>query len=88
MSILIEMILKYYNYLRQKNDRQYLQVEKAVEEKQEWADKHLGMLSATPLHSDLPVTTSQVMSEKSSFDALVIPIMNKPKPKPKVSFTQ
>lgn len=62
-----------------------LQVEKAVEEKQDWIDKHLGLVSSTALHADLPVTASQVMSEKGSFDALVIPIMNKPKPKPKVS---
>lgn len=63
-----------------------MQVEKAIEEKQDWVDKHLGLVSATPLHADLPVTASQVMSEKGTFEALVNPIMNKPKPKPKVSY--
>ena len=62
------------------------QVEKAIEEKQDWVDKHLGLVSSTALHADLPVTASQVLSEKSTFEALVNPIMNKPKPKPKVSY--
>nr|WBG54462.1 heat shock protein [Austinograea rodriguezensis] len=70
-----------YNHLEA---AQVEKVEKAIEEKQDWVDKHLGLVSATPLHSDLPVTASQVMSEKGTFEALVNPIMNKPKPKPKV----
>ncbi|XP_050688436.1 heat shock 70 kDa protein 4-like isoform X2 [Eriocheir sinensis] len=70
-----------YNHL---DAAQVEKVEKAVVEKQDWIDKHLGLVSSTALHADLPITASQVMSEKGSFDALVIPIMNKPKPKPKV----
>ncbi|KAK4306265.1 hypothetical protein Pmani_021888 [Petrolisthes manimaculis] len=59
-------------------------VEKAILERQESVDKNLGLVSSTPLHADIPITASQVRSEKSTFDALVNPIMNKPKPKPKV----
>ncbi|KAK8402003.1 hypothetical protein O3P69_001230 [Scylla paramamosain] len=70
-----------YNHLEA---AQVEKVEKAIEEKQDWVDKHLGLVSSTPLHADLPVTASQVMSEKGTFEALVNPIMNKPKPKPKV----
>lgn len=59
-------------------------VEKAVAEKQEWIDKNMGAITSTPLHVNLAITVSQVRSEKSSFDALVNPIITKPKPKPKV----
>lgn len=59
-------------------------VEKAIGEKQEWVDKNMGVLTSTPLHVDLPVTVSQVRSEKGTFDAVVNPVINKPKPKPKV----
>nr|AKB96224.1 heat shock protein [Cherax destructor] len=70
-----------YNHL---DGAQVEKVEKVIVEKQEWVDKNLGVITATALHVDLPITSSQVRSEKSSFDALVNPIINKPKPKPKV----
>lgn len=59
-------------------------VEKAISERQRWVDQHLGSVSHTPIDKDLPITSQQVRSEKSLFDALVNPIINKPKPKPKV----
>ncbi|KAG7161728.1 97 kDa heat shock protein-like [Homarus americanus] len=70
-----------YNHL---DGAQVEKVEKAIGEKQEWVDKNLGTITSTPLHVDLPITASQVRSEKGTFEALVNPIMNKPKPKPKV----
>lgn len=69
-----------YNHL---DNAQIEKVEKAIGEKQEWVDKNMGVLTSTPLHVDLPVTVSQVRSEKGTFDAVVSPIINKPKPKPK-----
>ena len=61
-------------------------VEKAVAERQEWVDKNMGLVSGTPLHTNLPITPQSVYSEKGTFDALVNPIINKPKPKPKVRY--
>lgn len=58
-------------------------VEKAIGERQEWVDKNMGLVTNTPLHSNLPITAQQVYSEKGTFEALVNPIINKPKPKPK-----
>ncbi|CAL4091419.1 unnamed protein product [Meganyctiphanes norvegica] len=58
-------------------------VEKAIGERQDWVDKNMGLVTSTPLHSNLPITAQQVYSEKGTFDALVNPIINKPKPKPK-----
>jgi len=58
-------------------------VEKAIGERQEWVDKNMGMVTNTPLHANLPITAQQVYSEKGTFEALVNPIINKPKPKPK-----
>ncbi|XP_037797757.1 97 kDa heat shock protein-like [Penaeus monodon] len=59
-------------------------VEKAITEKQEWVDKNMGASASTPLHVNLPISANQVKSEKGTFEALVNPIINKPKPKPKV----
>ncbi|XP_063612185.1 heat shock 70 kDa protein 4-like [Penaeus indicus] len=59
-------------------------VEKAITEKQEWVDKNMGASVSTPLHVNLPISANQVKSEKGTFEALVNPIINKPKPKPKV----
>nr|XP_045623651.1 97 kDa heat shock protein-like [Procambarus clarkii] len=70
-----------YNHL---DGAQVEKVEKAIAEKQDWVDKNLGLITSTSLHVDLPITASQVRSEKCAFDALVNPIINKPKPKPKV----
>jgi len=59
-------------------------VEKAIVDKQSWVDKFLGASSKPPMHMDLPISVSQTFSEKGTFEALVNPIINKPKPKPKV----
>jgi len=69
-----------YNHLER---GQIEKVEKAVAERQEWVDKNMGLVSGTPLHSNLPITPQSVYSEKGTFDALCNPIINKPKPKPK-----
>lgn len=60
-------------------------VEKAISDRQRWVDQNMGALSVTPTDKDLPITAQQVRSEKATFEALVNPIINKPKPKPKVS---
>lgn len=44
----------------------------------------MGASASTPLHVNLPISANQVKSEKGTFEALVNPIINKPKPKPKV----
>ena len=59
-------------------------VKKAINERQQYIDSNFGLVSNTPLHCDPPITSSQIKSEKGTFDALVNPIINKPKPKPKV----
>ncbi|KAB7495803.1 Heat shock protein 4L [Armadillidium nasatum] len=58
-------------------------VEKAISDRQRWVDQNMGALSVTPTDKDLPITAQQVRSEKATFEALVNPIINKPKPKPK-----
>ena len=60
------------------------QVEKAVEERVQWCDVQMGALNATPNTEDVPVTVAQIQSQAQAFDAVVRPIVNKPKPKPKV----
>ena len=72
-----------YNHL---DSAEMEKVEKAITERQQWIDKHFGLVSNTPLHCDTPITSFQVKSEKGTFDALCNPIINKPKPKPKVSW--
>ncbi|XP_066955456.1 heat shock 70 kDa protein 4 isoform X2 [Macrobrachium rosenbergii] len=91
LLISIQLSRKVSEQFREGNEKfahldsaQIEKVEKAIAEKQEWVDKNMGLLTATPLHVNVPITASQVRSEKSSFDALVNPIINKPKPKPKV----
>lgn len=61
-------------------------VSKAISERQQWVDRNMGAYTNTKLFQDVPVTASQIYSEKGTFEALVNPIINKPKPKPKVSF--
>ncbi|XP_068228279.1 97 kDa heat shock protein isoform X2 [Palaemon carinicauda] len=91
LLISIQLSRKVSEQFREGNEKfahldsaQIEKVEKAIIEKQEWVDKNMGLVTATPLHMNLPITASQVRSEKSSFDALVNPVINKPKPKPKV----
>ena len=60
-------------------------VEKAVQDKRVWAEQQMGAVSATSNYKPTPISSAQVRSETSSFEALVKPIITKPKPKPKVS---
>lgn len=59
-------------------------VEKAVSERLVWAEQQMGAVKATSNYQTVPVTCSQVRSEIGTFEALVKPIISKPKPKPKV----
>ena len=45
-------------------------------------DKDLGAFSVCPLHKDPPVTSNQIQAKKDSFEAVVHPIITKPKPAP------
>jgi len=58
-------------------------VEKAVVEKASWVEKQIGAVNATEKWQDSPVKCSLVRAELNGFDALVRPILSKPKPKPK-----
>ncbi|XP_076352426.1 heat shock 70 kDa protein 4-like [Tachypleus tridentatus] len=56
-------------------------VNNAVEEKQQWLDQQLGVLSQTPQHHHPPVLVSQIYQELKSFENIVTPVLSKPKPK-------
>lgn len=60
-------------------------VEKAVTERHKWAEVQMGAVRATSNFKPVPVTCAQVRSEMGSFEALVKPIINKSKPKPKAA---
>ncbi len=59
-------------------------VEKLIAEKREWLDKNTALLASLSKTADPPVVTQAIRNEKSSFEAIVHPILNKAKPKPKV----
>lgn len=59
-------------------------VEKASNEKLAWTEQQMGAVKSCSNYEALPVTCAQVRSELSAYEALVRPIINKPKPKPKV----
>lgn len=58
-------------------------VEKSISDKVAWCEQQMGAVRATSNYQPVPVTCSQVRGEYSLFEAVVKPILNKPKPKPK-----
>jgi len=56
-------------------------VEKSVQERIAWAETQRGALNATAIHCAVPVTVAMVNAERVAFDAVVRPIITKPKPK-------
>ncbi|XP_013790066.1 heat shock 70 kDa protein 4-like [Limulus polyphemus] len=71
------------------NDEQYAHIEaqemekvkNALEEKQQWLDHQLGVMSRTPQHQNPPVLVSQIYQELKSFENTVTSVLSKPKPK-------
>ncbi|XP_033195781.1 heat shock protein 70Cb isoform X1 [Bombus vancouverensis nearcticus] len=56
-------------------------VEKVVQEKWTWLEEKRMLLASTPRTQQPPVTVAQIRAEKQSLDSVVVPILNKPKPK-------
>ncbi|CAD1476099.1 unnamed protein product [Heterotrigona itama] len=56
-------------------------VEKAVQEKWTWLEEKRVLLAGTPRTQQPPVTVAQIRGEKLTLDSIVLPILNKPKPK-------
>lgn len=56
-------------------------VSKALNEKQAWYEKQLNSQNKRPLTEPPVVFAVQIRSEKDAFERIVLPIMNKPKPK-------
>jgi heat shock protein 4 len=59
-------------------------VQSAVVEKNSWLERHYGQSSQQPLYVDPIVTVAQITAQKDSLLSACNPIINKPKPKPKV----
>lgn len=47
-----------------------------------WLEEKRAMLASTPKTMNPPITVQQIRQEKQSLDHTIIPILNKPKPKP------
>ncbi|XP_047360287.1 97 kDa heat shock protein isoform X1 [Vespa velutina] len=62
-------------------DDEIKKVEKAVQEKWAWLEEKRVVLAGTPRTQQPPVTVSQIRSEKQALDNIVLPVLNKPKPK-------
>ncbi|XP_053973467.1 97 kDa heat shock protein isoform X2 [Hylaeus anthracinus] len=60
-------------------------VEKAVQDKWQWLEEKRSLLGSTPRTQQPPVTVAQIRAEKQAFDNIVLPILNKPKPKVEAS---
>ncbi|XP_076237463.1 heat shock protein 70Cb isoform X2 [Calliopsis andreniformis] len=56
-------------------------VEKTIQEKWSWLEEKRVQLAGTPRTQQPPVTIAQIRAEKQSLDSIVLPILNKPKPK-------
>lgn len=56
-------------------------VEKAIQEKWSWLEEKRVQLAGTPRTQQPPVTVAQIRAEKQALDSVVLPILNKPKPK-------
>ncbi len=57
-------------------------VEKTVAEKREWMDQRCSELAGLAKTLNPPVLAAQFLSERQAFEAVVNPVLNKPKPKP------
>ena len=57
-------------------------VARMVDEKRRWLEESAAKLSATPKTTNPPILAAQFLTERTAFDAVVNPILNKPKPKP------
>ena len=57
-------------------------VAKLIEEKRSWMDENCATLSSLDKTTNPTVLAVQFYTEKQAFDAIVNPILNKPKPKP------
>lgn len=58
-------------------------VHKATLEKQDWLERQMQACARVPLHQNPPVIVGQIRKERELLDAVVNPIITKPKPKPK-----
>ncbi|TGZ48125.1 Uncharacterized protein DBV15_04389 [Temnothorax longispinosus] len=56
-------------------------VEKTVQEKWTWLEEKRILLASTLRTQQPPVTVAQIRAEKQALDSVVLPILNKPKPK-------
>ncbi|XP_029165256.1 97 kDa heat shock protein isoform X3 [Nylanderia fulva] len=56
-------------------------VDKTVQEKWIWLEEKRMVLASLPRTQQPPVTVAQIRAEKQSLDSVVLPILNKPKPK-------
>ncbi|XP_012234476.1 97 kDa heat shock protein isoform X2 [Linepithema humile] len=56
-------------------------VEKTVQDKWTWLEEKRMLLASTLRTQQPPVTVAQIRTEKQSLDSVVLPILNKPKPK-------
>ncbi|KAM0735170.1 Heat shock 70 kDa protein 4L [Formica fusca] len=56
-------------------------VEKTVQEKWTWLEEKRMLLASLLRTQQPPVTVAQIRAEKQSLDSVVLPILNKPKPK-------
>lgn len=62
-------------------DEEVKKVEKTVQEKWTWLEEKRVLLAGTHRTQQPPVTIAQIRAEKQSLDNIVLPILNKPKPK-------
>ncbi|KAL2714577.1 97 kDa heat shock protein isoform X1 [Vespula squamosa] len=62
-------------------DDEIKKVEKTVQEKWAWLEEKRVILAGTPRTQQPSVTVSQIRSEKQALDNIVLPVLNKPKPK-------
>ncbi|KAL6422244.1 hypothetical protein ACFW04_010921 [Cataglyphis niger] len=56
-------------------------VEKTIQEKWTWLEEKRMLLASLLRTQQPPVTVAQIRAEKQSLDSVVLPILNKPKPK-------
>lgn len=56
-------------------------VDKTIQEKWIWLEEKRMLLASLPRTQQPPVMVAQIRSEKYSLDSVVLPILNKPKPK-------
>ena len=59
-------------------------VEKLIMEKREWLDKNTAVLNSLKKCADPPIVAQAIRNERTGFETIANPILNKSKPKPKV----